>query len=77
MNYELDVTAPGGSVSDHTTKAAWTIGAGVEWMFVPRWSAKLEYLYMDTSDTSVTLFGTNFTGHAQDNIVRAGVNYHF
>jgi len=46
-------------------------------MFVPRWSAKLEYLYMDTSDTSVTLFGTNFTGHAQDNIVRAGVNYHF
>ena len=77
VNYELDVTAPGGSVSDHTTKAAWTVGAGVEWMFVPRWSAKLEYLYMDTSDTSVTLFGTNFTGHAQDNIVRAGVNYHF
>jgi opacity protein-like surface antigen len=32
---------------------------------------------MDTGDTSVTLLGTTFTGHAQNNIVRVGVNYHF
>ena len=77
VSYQIDVSAPGGSVSDSTTKAAWTLGGGVEWMFVPQWSTKLEYLYMATGDTSVTLFGTAFTGHAQDNIVRAGVNYHF
>ena len=46
-------------------------------MFLPKWSAKLEYLYIDTDDTSVTLFGTTFTGRARDNVVRAGVNYHF
>ena len=40
-------------------------------------SAKLEYLYLDTGDTSVTLFGTTFSGRAKDNIVRAGLNYHF
>lgn len=76
-NYKLSVSAPGGSVNDNTTKTAWTIGGGGEWMFAPRWSAKLEYLFMDTDDTSVTLLGTTFTGHAQNNIIRAGVNYHF
>ena len=76
-NYKLSVSALGTSVSDNTTKTAWTVGGGVEWMFVPQWSAKLEYLYMDTDDTSVTLFGTTFTGHAKNNIVRVGVNYHF
>jgi outer membrane immunogenic protein len=76
-NYKLSVSAPGGSVSDNETKTAWSIGGGAEWMFAPKWSAKLEYLYMDTGDTSVTLLGTTFTGHAQNNIVRVGVNYHF
>ena len=76
-NYKLSVSAPGGSVSDDATKTAWTIGGGGEWMFAPQWSAKLEYLYMDTGDTSVTLFGNTFTGHAQNNILRVGVNYHF
>lgn len=77
INYELDITAPGGSVSDHTTKSGWTVGGGVEWMFVPNWSAKLEYLYLDTDTTSVTLFGTTFDARAKQNIVRAGLNYHF
>ena len=77
VNYKLTVSAPGGSVDDETTKAAWTVGGGVEWMFVPRWSAKLEYLYIDTGETSVTLFDVPFNARAKDNIVRVGVNYHF
>lgn len=77
LNYELDVSAAGGSASDHTTKGGWTVGGGVEWMFFPRWSAKLEYLYIDTNSTSVTLFGNTFDARAKENIVRAGVNYHF
>lgn len=77
VNYKLSVSALGASVSDDTTKAAWTAGGGVEWMFAPKWSAKLEYLYIDTGSTSVTLFGTTFNARAKDNIVRAGVNYHF
>jgi hypothetical protein len=41
-------------------------------MFVPRWSAKLEYFYVDTDSVSVNLFGVPFSGRARDHIVRAG-----
>ena len=77
VNYKLTVSIPGTSVEDDTTKGAWTVGGGVEWMFVPKWSAKLEYLYIDTGDTSVTLSGVTFDGRVKENIVRAGLNYHF
>jgi outer membrane immunogenic protein len=77
VNYKLSASALGVSVSDNTTKTAWTIGGGVEWMFIQNWSAKLEYLYIDSGTTSVTLFGTTFNGRVKDNIVRAGLNYHF
>jgi outer membrane immunogenic protein len=29
------------------TRTGWTAGAGLEWMFLPNWSAKLEYLHYD------------------------------
>jgi outer membrane immunogenic protein len=58
----------------------WTAGGGVEWMFAPNWSAKVEYLYTDLSAGNATgglgfNFGYHF--HPQFNTVRAGVNYHF
>lgn len=34
-----------GSISD--ARAGWTAGAGLEWMFLPNWSAKFEYLHYD------------------------------
>ena len=77
VNYKLELSAPGGSASSDTSKIAWTVGGGFEYMFMPRWSAKLGYLFIDTHDASATLFGTTVTGRARDNIVRAGVNYHF
>ncbi len=77
QNYKLSVSALGTEVSDSATKLGWTAGGGLEWMFLPRWSAKVEYLYMDTGDTSVTLFGATFNGRAKNSIARIGVNYHF
>jgi outer membrane immunogenic protein len=35
------------------TRVGWTAGAGLEWMFAPRWSAKVEYLFYDLG-SSVT-----------------------
>ncbi|MFY9628205.1 MAG: outer membrane beta-barrel protein, partial [Methylocystis sp.] len=35
----------GGSSNYSDTLAGWAAGGGVEWMFLPNWSAKLEYLY--------------------------------
>lgn len=77
VNYKLTVSALGASANDDVTKTAWTAGGGLEWMFIPNWSAKLEYLYFDTGNTSATLFGVTFDTRAKENIVRLGLNYHF
>ncbi len=61
-------------------RTGWTAGGGVEWMFAPRWSAKVEYLYADLQSGGITgTFGYNYGYHFHPelNIVRAGVNYHF
>jgi outer membrane immunogenic protein len=61
----------------------WTVGVGSEWMFAHQWSAKVEYLYMDyghLSDGFVGVGGIATLGinsHVTDNVLRAGVNYHF
>jgi outer membrane immunogenic protein len=36
-----------GGVNFSNTKVGWTAGSGLEWMFFPNWSAKVEYLYYD------------------------------
>jgi outer membrane immunogenic protein len=38
-------TSTGGAVSE--TRAGWTAGAGLEWLFARQWSAKVEYLHYD------------------------------
>ncbi|HEY4142673.1 MAG TPA: outer membrane protein [Pseudolabrys sp.] len=76
-NLKASVTALGATVSTDTTKMGWTAGAGVEWMFLPRWSVKAEYLYIDSGSTTLTVAGVSASGKLKDNIGRVGVNYHF
>ena len=70
------------------TKAGWTVGAGAEWMFARNWSAKVEYLYLDLGNVSAIGRPSGlppdalpraaaYTWNTRENIVRAGVNYHF
>jgi outer membrane immunogenic protein len=66
------------NVSGSTTHAGWTLGAGLEWMFVPgRWSAKVEYLYVDLGHATNPLPISNNDNSLTENIFRIGVNYHF
>ena len=68
-----------------TNKNGWTIGVGYEQMLWDHWSWKLEYLYMKASDTAVSVAipavlggGTaTETASITNNVIRAGVNYHF
>jgi outer membrane immunogenic protein len=78
-----DILAPA-NVSK--TKVGWTAGAGAEWMFAHNWSAKLEYLFVDLGSESAIMgdpqfvepqFKVGYTWNFRENIVRAGVNYHF
>lgn len=49
------VTPGTASGSFSGARAGWTAGGGVEWMFIPNWSAKLEYLHYDLgSETYAT-----------------------
>lgn len=75
------------------TLFGWTAGADAEWMFMPNWSAKVEYLYYDLGRVRYTVSPTVIivpaiveplavvTSHVSTrfngNILRAGINYHF
>jgi outer membrane immunogenic protein len=69
-----------GGISDSHTNAGWTAGVGAEFGFgqfglAQNWSAKIEYLYVDLSDSQFVVTGTQ-NGY-RFGLVRAGVNYHF
>ncbi|HXD13450.1 MAG TPA: outer membrane protein [Xanthobacteraceae bacterium] len=66
------------------TQTGWTAGAGVEWAFLPNWTAKVEYLYVNLGNFScpTTSCGAGAPPAAtsvsfNENIVRAGINYKF
>jgi outer membrane immunogenic protein len=51
-------TATFGAFSD--TRAGYAVGAGGEWMFMSKWSAKLEYLYYDLGSAN---YGTGISAN--------------
>jgi outer membrane immunogenic protein len=79
-----------GSLSN--TRVGWTAGGGLEWLFAPNWSVKVEYLYYNLGRETFALspltntFTTGGVVYSSapfaktrftGNIVRAGLNYHF
>jgi outer membrane immunogenic protein len=64
-------------------RTGWTVGAGVEWMFAPRWSVFAEYNFMGFGTQSTTFTGCGGTcvvsANAKADVqnVLAGVNYKF
>jgi outer membrane immunogenic protein len=57
----------------------YTVGGGVEGHIDDRWSAKLEYLYLGTPDTSLSTPNTTAVtaGSGVGNLIRVGLNYKF
>jgi outer membrane immunogenic protein len=75
-------TATPQAFSQSHTNVGWTLGAGIEGAIGGNWTAKLEYLYVDlgTASGSFVLAGnavSSYSSRITDNILRAGVNYHF
>jgi outer membrane immunogenic protein len=66
-----------------TVQTGWTAGGGAEWMFLPNWSAKAEYLYTEVSGNNQNwafnpgIGLNNVNNRTRFHTVRAGVNYHF
>jgi outer membrane immunogenic protein len=75
---DIGITQLGASATD--TRAGWAVGAGAEYSFNRNWSAKLEYLHLDLG--TATFFGAaanspTLKAPLTDDIVRAGINYHW
>jgi outer membrane immunogenic protein len=76
-----------GLVLNGSTQTGWTAGGGAEWMFLPNWSAKLEYLYTRMSGGPTTVYNfypsypallpLSVNNQTAWSTIRAGVNYHF
>jgi outer membrane immunogenic protein len=67
-------------LSETHTNAGWTAGVGAEFGFGQTgygrgWSAKVEYLYVDLSNSNFTITGVP-NGY-RFGTLRAGINYHF
>jgi len=83
----VNVAGPSASAALNlsASRVGFTAGAGVEFALVDNWTAKMEYLYIDTGSISgsatvpASLGGGTFTETAaiRDNVFRAGVNYRF
>jgi outer membrane immunogenic protein len=83
----------GTTTSGSSTRVGWTAGAGIEWLFWSRWSAKVEYRYYDLGSATSTSslfqqvggFGTilqtvnasQSTTKFAGSDVSFGLNYHF
>jgi outer membrane immunogenic protein len=63
-------------LAESHTNAGWTLGLGAEVGLAPNWSAKIEYLYVDLSDSTFTTI-TGLSNGSRFGLVRGGVNYHF
>jgi outer membrane immunogenic protein len=46
------------------TRVGWTAGGGLEWLFAPNWSLKVEYLYYDLGTVSSNLILTQINNTA-------------
>ncbi|HYJ42936.1 MAG TPA: outer membrane beta-barrel protein [Xanthobacteraceae bacterium] len=82
----FDMTFFGGTPATATeTRFGWTLGAGIEYMLTPNWSAKFEYNHYDFGGRQIVLAGVGFAGPftAPENIsqridtVKVGINYRF
>lgn len=82
-NPSLTIAATTLTYTFNTTRAGWTVGGGVEGWLDHDWTWKVEYLYLDFGTFSNTFTGIapftpiTLTTHVTDNIVRAGMSYHF
>jgi outer membrane immunogenic protein len=82
-NPNIGVAVAGTPVAFTTTgpqKDGYTVGAGLEYMFAPNWSAKAEYQYYNFGSTAFTggpapIIGSRFRD--DEHTVKVGVNYRF
>jgi outer membrane immunogenic protein len=90
LDAKINVSDSGADYSGYGTNDSshigWTAGGGVEYLWNPAWSVKVEYQFFDfgtsssalntyTTDGSLVNYG-NFNHDLEINTVKVGINYH-
>jgi outer membrane immunogenic protein len=81
---EADPAEHIGSPAFNDTRVGWTAGGGVEYLWNPAWSVKVEYQYFDFGTESSSLYADpglsintySFNHDLTINTVKVGLNYH-
>jgi len=69
-----------GFAGANTTNAGWTVGGGIEFALPGNWTAKAEYLHVDLGHLNCGAgcgIAPNDNVSMHQDVVRAGLNYHF
>jgi outer membrane immunogenic protein len=76
---QISATGFGATFAESRFHSGGTVGVGFEYMFLPNWSGKVEYMWTDFGNASyLTSFVPGGVGlGASVNTVKAGINYHF
>jgi outer membrane immunogenic protein len=74
---ETTVASAVASASARGTQSGYTLGGGIEGVIAPNWTAKVEYLYVDFDRFNQNVGLVTVSRRADNNIIRAGLNYHF
>lgn len=83
VDRDFNVTNFGAPVAVTTSgrsRDGYTVGAGLEYMFAPSWSAKAEYQYYDFGKTTITAGPAPIVGTTVKNdehTAKVGLNYRF
>jgi opacity protein-like surface antigen len=79
-DYKLGVTTSGVTLNSSitNTRSGWNGGVGMEYLLFPRWSAKIEYDYLDFGTRALNFVdvGIPATFKTQVNEFKVGLNYH-
>jgi outer membrane immunogenic protein len=73
--YERNATGLGIPVGTTTQRSGWTAGGGIEAAFANQFTARVEYLYIDTGDISSSLGLLTVRSRARDHIIRGALNF--
>jgi outer membrane immunogenic protein len=76
---KVSASAGGVGFSESHLHSGWTVGGGLEYMFAPNWSGKVEYMYADYEKQNyLSSFIPGGLGvGAAFHSIKVGVNYHF
>jgi outer membrane immunogenic protein len=72
--------APVAFATNGNHRDGYTVGGGLEYMFAPSWSAKIEYQYYNFGSTVFTAGPADIVGvrfRDDEHTVKAGINYRF